>query len=82
VKVPKANIVALFGDTVPTTCKLCGKTQTRFGTLVDCNGHTWLICMECVDGLWSRNAAVIVDAEIEERARQLVQEKLFGLSDD
>jgi hypothetical protein len=80
--VPKVNVVALYGDTQPTACKLCGTMQTRFGTLIDCNGHTWLICMACVDGLWSRNAAVIVDEVIEERARQLVQDKLFGLSDD
>jgi hypothetical protein len=80
--VPSATVNVLFGNTAPRPCKLCGETETRFGTLIDCNGHSWLICMKCVDGLWSRNAAVIVDEVIEERAKQLVQEKLFGLSDD
>jgi hypothetical protein len=80
--VPSANVVVLFGNTKPRPCKLCGETKDRFGTLIDCNGHSWLICMTCVDGLWSRNAAVIVDEVIEERAKQLVQEKLFGMTDD
>jgi hypothetical protein len=78
---PSSNVMVLYGDTSPRDCKLCGKQNTRFGTLIDCNGHSWLVCMACVDGLWSRNAAVIVDAEIEDRARQLVQDKLFGLDD-
>jgi hypothetical protein len=80
--VPSQNVMVLYGTTKPRPCKLCGKTETRFGTLVDPNGHSWLVCVTCIDNLWKGNAAIIQDAEVEERARQLVQDKLFGLSDD
>ena len=79
---PSSNVVVLYGNTAPRPCKLCGKNHTRFGTLVDPNGHSWLVCVTCIDNLWSGNAAIIQDAEVEDRARQLVQDKLFGLSDD
>lgn len=79
---PSSNVVVLYGDTASRNCKLCGKLHTRFGTLVDPNGHSWLVCVTCIDNLWSGNAAIIQDAEVEDRARQLVQDKLFGLSDD
>lgn len=79
---PNVNVTVLYGNTSPRPCQLGGHTSDRFGTLIDCNGHSWLICMTCIDNLWAGNAAVIVDAEIEERAKQLVQEKLFGMTDD
>lgn len=79
---PSANVVVLYGKCPLRPCKLCGKDNTRFGTLVDQNGHSWLVCTDCIDGLWSRNAAIIQDEEVERRAEQLIQDKLFGTSND
>jgi hypothetical protein len=80
--VPSGTVQVLYGNTSPTACKLCGKTHTRFGTLIDPNGHAWLVCNTCIDNLWSGNAAFIVDSEIEDRAKQLVQERLMGMPDN
>ena len=79
---PSTNVVVLYGDTSLRDCKLCGRQNRRFGTLVDPNGHSWLVCVTCIDNLWKGNAAIIQDAEVEDRARQLVQDKLFGLEDN
>lgn len=81
---PSRNVTVVYGEMTPRKCQLCGKMKARFGSLIDGNGHTWLICADeggCVDGLWHRNAAIIQDAEIEARARQLIQERLLGLED-
>lgn len=78
---PSRDITVIYGDMNPRKCQLCGKLKARFGSLIDCNGHSWLVCMDCVDGLWHRNAAVIQDSEVENRARQLIQERLLGLED-
>ena len=79
---PSRDITVVYGDMNPRKCGLCGKLRARFGSLIDPNGHTWIVCVECIDGLWHRNAAIIVDSEIEERAKQLIQERLLGMGDD
>lgn len=69
----------LFGKLGPRPCKLCGNIKDEFGTLIDSNGHSWLICITCIDNLWSGNAAVITDEAVEERARHLIQDRLMGM---
>jgi hypothetical protein len=79
---PSRNITVVYGEMNQRQCGLCGKLKTRFGSLIDPNGHTWIICADDIDALWHRNAAIIVDSEIEERAKQLIQERLLGMGDD
>lgn len=63
-------------------CKLGGHTAYRFGTLIDPNGHKWIICTECIDYFWAGNAAVIREEEVERRAAQLLQDKILGSGDN
>lgn len=79
---PSRNVTVVYGEMTPRKCGLCGKLRARFGSLIDPNGHTWIVCAECIDGLWHRNAAIIQDEEVENRARALIQERLLGLGDD
>lgn len=74
--------VALYGNMSIRPCKLCGINNTRFGTLIDPNGHKWLICVGCIDNLWSGNAAIITEEQIEQRAAQLLQDKILGSGDN
>lgn len=76
------EIQVTYGNTQPQTCKLHGELATRFGTLIDPNGHRWLICAECIDTLWSGRQFVIRDEEVNKRARELLQERLLGDLDD
>lgn len=78
---PSRNITVLYGETTRRKCNLCGKFNTRFGSLIDPNGHSWLVCVTCIDNLWHGNAAIISDAEVEDRARQLLQDRLLGMGD-
>lgn len=75
---PSRNITVLYGPTTPRKCGLCGKLKARFGSLIDPNGHTWLICDDDINSLWGERAAIITDEEIEARAAQLIQERLLG----
>lgn len=68
----------VFGEGPRKDCQLCWKKRTRFGMLVDPNGHLWLICAECINTLWAGNQAIITEDEIDQRARQLIQERLMG----
>jgi hypothetical protein len=75
----KRNIAINFGEHPQGfMCKLHGEIAYRFGTLVDPNGHSWLICSQCIDNLWAGNQAIITEERVEERARQLLQERLLG----
>jgi hypothetical protein len=76
------NVEVTYGTTPPQACKLHGELATRFGTLIDPNGHRWLICAECIDALWSKQQFVIRDEEVNRRARQLLEERLLGGLDD
>jgi hypothetical protein len=47
------SIVLTFGDmSEPRPCELHGGLATRFGTLIDPNGHKWVICAACINSLW------------------------------
>jgi hypothetical protein len=41
-----------YGDTPEQMCQLHYGKATRFGTLIDPNGHKWLICSDCIGTLW------------------------------
>lgn len=45
-----------FGN-ISGDCQLCYKPAESFGTLVDPNGHAWLICKGCIDSLWADKQA-------------------------
>jgi len=44
-----------YGTLGPRACDLHGGVRERFGTLVDPNGHAWLICDLCITSLWEAN---------------------------
>jgi hypothetical protein len=47
------QIVLTYGDLAdPRPCELHGGLATRFGTLIDPNGHKWIICADCINSLW------------------------------
>jgi hypothetical protein len=64
------------------TCQLCAEVKTRFGAMVDPNGHIWRICADCINSLWDANQATKVQQRIEDRAEELamerIRERLFG----
>jgi uncharacterized protein with PIN domain len=64
------------------TCKVHGETAEKFGTLVDCNGHMWLICDKCINSLWDERSFMKMQEMIEERAEEIamqkIRERLFG----
>lgn len=77
------NIDVTYGNvTTPMSCRLCGNLHDRFGTLIDPNGHRWLLCSECIDALWAKQQFVIRDEEVDRRARQLLEERLLGRAED
>jgi hypothetical protein len=45
-----------FGD-YSGQCQLHYGDAERFGTLIDPNGHAWLICADCIDSLWKDKQA-------------------------
>ena len=48
-------IVLTYGDLpTPRVCELHGGLASRFGTLIDPNGHKWAICATCINGLWGK----------------------------
>jgi len=47
-----------YGDFVGI-CQVCFKDNHRFGTLVDPNGHTWLVCKNCINKLWQDAQAIL-----------------------
>lgn len=49
------QIVLTFGDLDERACELHGGLATRFGTLIDPNGHKWIICAACIGSLWAEN---------------------------
>lgn len=72
------NVEITYGTIPGQACKLCGNLATRVGTLVDPNGHRWLICSECIDNLWAGNQAMITEERVQEAARKLIEERLLG----
>lgn len=53
-------------------CQLCFQPKGNFGTLIDPNGHRWLICADCINSLWEDKQSLnqpdeepITDAEKE-----------------
>lgn len=75
-----------YGEGPLLDCQVCWKKHHKFGTLLDPNGRTWLICDECIRTLWDAEQAVNmqrrVNAAAEQRAMELIQEKLFGGDND
>lgn len=47
-----------YGEAVGFACQVCFKKRKKFGTLVDPNGHTWLICDKCINKLWRKRQAL------------------------
>jgi hypothetical protein len=45
-----------FGN-ISGDCQLCYKPAESFGTLVDPNGHAWLVCADCIRSLWDDRQA-------------------------
>jgi hypothetical protein len=39
-------------------CQVCFKQRKRFGTLIDPNGHSWLVCNKCINRLWKKRQAL------------------------
>ena len=76
------NVEVSYGELPEQVCKLHGGEATRFGTLVDPNGHRWLICAGCINSLWGENQWIIREEEVDRRARQLLEERLLGRADD
>ena len=74
------NIEIQYGDAPEGQfkCQLHGETHTRFGCLIDANGHKWRICVDCIDNFWSGNQAMITRQRIEDEAERLINERLFG----
>jgi hypothetical protein len=70
--------------------------EQRHGSLIDQNGHTWLVCGECIDKLWQTARPPITELDANspyptpapngdgwERATQLVKERetaMMGLA--
>jgi hypothetical protein len=77
-----ALVRCIWGHIPSRNCKLCAESKTNFGMLVDPNGHKWLICSDCIANLWAGNQAFITQERVEERARQLLQERLLGGNGD
>jgi hypothetical protein len=69
-----------FGD-FTDTCQLCFKVNRRFGTLVDPVGRYWLLCVDCVKGLWEEKQALNQGEAEKERQEQAVDAALGKLRD-
>lgn len=59
-----AKATVSFGDIPNANCQLHGGTAGRFGTLVDPNGHRWLICADCINSLWEDKQGPVEGADI------------------
>lgn len=79
---PSGMVKVAWGHLPRRNCKLCANAHTNFATLVDMNGHKWLICADCVNNLWAGNQATITEERIQEAARQLLQDRLLGSNGD
>ena len=70
-----------FGQ-INATCELCWKTKERFGSLIDPNGHAWLICADCINTWWEEDHALKMEERVNELAKEraitLIQERLLG----
>lgn len=69
-----------YGDFVGI-CQVCFNDAQRFGTLVDPNGHSWLICTGCIKGLWETKQALNQEAAQRQVAEDFINElrdKLLG----
>lgn len=51
-----STVKITYGD-YNHTCQVCYKPRTRFGLLVDPNGHSWRVCQKCIDRLWRKRHA-------------------------
>jgi hypothetical protein len=58
--------IVSFGEIPHANCQLHGGTAERFGTLVDPNGHKWLICAGCINSLWEDKQGPVEGARIDE----------------
>lgn len=58
--------IVSYGDIPNATCQLHGGEAGRFGTLIDPNGHRWLICDECIASLWEDKQGPVEGAETGE----------------
>jgi hypothetical protein len=50
-----AAINARYGN-INGVCQVCYKEKDLFGTLVDNNGHKWLICSDDIGLIWGNQA--------------------------
>lgn len=76
-----------YGDMVGV-CAVHGGQGSRFGTLVDPQGHAWLVCVTCINSLWGERQQMILSEteqaerdEIIDAAMHKLRESLFGPSD-
>lgn len=71
-----------YGNMV-AVCQLHNGEADRFGTLVDPNGHMWLLCSDCIKGLWDaahwtklqEQADEAAEARLAQRLSKLLSEK-------
>jgi hypothetical protein len=72
--------VVSFGEIPNANCQLHGGTAARFGTLVDPNGHKWLICADCINSLWEDKQGPVEGARIgEDEPDTLTDEQIRGI---
>lgn len=62
-------------------CQLHGAPAERFGTLVDPNGHMWLVCDVCIKALWEGRQALNLEEADKERQAVAVDAALGRLRD-
>jgi hypothetical protein len=70
-----SKFVITYGELDPRLCELHGGEATRFGTLIDPNGHKWIICATCINGLWDATNWAIIREEAESEAEQKLAAK-------
>jgi hypothetical protein len=76
------SIVLTFGDlTEPRSCELHGGMATRFGTLIDPNGHKWIICAACINALWDGRQMLNMEAAEQDRQTEAVDAALGRIRD-
>jgi hypothetical protein len=67
-----SNYVITYGDLDPRLCELHGGVASRFGTLIDPNGHKWIICADCINTLWAERQAMNMEPTKEEKVDQAI----------
>jgi len=72
------NVDVKWGDG-SGTCQLCFTDQERFGTLVDPNGHKWLICALCINALWDGRQMLNMEQADRDRQAEAVDAALGRL---